>query len=472
VHDLLLNDILQWILPTHPLTLLIKFVTVLTMLMGTTLYVVLEYYDSSGSSSHSTMAVATAACVGVASCWMFYYRRVLASLGKPWMDPRLVARNRLSMHVPIRLFSSLPEARAAACRPCQVARNSAVGTLAVGASLTRNVLRLDDYPWNFSYYETAEEGLAAVFKADPDDAKPMKIPSNWMMCGYDKPIYTNQKYPWPCQPPIVPHENPTGMYRLEFDLPEDWCSELGSDFTIMFHGIESCCFVYLNGQLAGFSKDSRLPCEFDITSMVEHTGNVLQVVVIRWSDGSYVEDQDHWWMAGIHRSVELIRRPASADILDYQVQADSSGHITCSVDCRAAFPTRGEREIVLELYNDEQLTPDGDWKEGSCIWKAARTIDAQVQCNVSDMVDSSKIRTWTAETPNLYTLTVSLLVEGQIQQVESCRVGFRTVEIKDGMVLVNGRRITVCGMNRHEHDPDHGKVVSLERMKQDICILK
>jgi beta-galactosidase len=318
--------------------------------------------------------------------------------------------------------------------------------------------------------------LAAVYASHNTDAakgKPIPVPSNWMMHGYDKNIYTNIKYPWPCQPPIVPHENPTGIYRLEFDLPDDWCDgNIGSDVTILFHGVESCCFVYLNGQLIGFSKDSKLPCEFDITDTVQHAANVLQVVVIRWSDGSYVEDQDQWWMAGIHRSVELIRRPAGADILDYQVQADASGNITCSVDCRTTFPMVGERQIVLELYEDEQLTVDGEWKEGPCIWKAVRTIDAQVQCNVSDMVDASKVRTWTAETPNLYTLTVSLLVENEVQQVESCRVGFRTVEIKKGMVMVNGRRITVCGMNRHEHDPDHGKVVSLERMKQDICILK
>jgi hypothetical protein len=524
VHDLFFNDLLQFLLPTHPLTLLVKFGTVLTMLMGLTLYTVLEYYPRPSrhddhdeddifeyysysrkhdpEDSFTVTLVATSACIVVAGCWIYYYRRVLSSLGKPWMDPRLVARNRLPMHVPMRLHSSVQAARAAACRPDMVARKSAKvnkskvnnnnssngsttphvnegASASVSEGLTRNVLRLDDLDWTFTFFETAEEGLAAVYATDNDGKekqkeKPIPVPSNWMMHGYDKNIYTNIKYPWPCQPPIVPHENPTGIYRLDFDLPDDWCDgdSLGSDFTVLFHGVESCCFVYLNGQLIGFSKDSKLPCEFDITDTVQHDANVLQVVVIRWSDGSYVEDQDQWWMAGIHRSVELIRRPAGADILDYQVQADASGNITCSVDCRTTFPVAGERQIVLELYEDEQLTVDGEWKEGPCIWKAVRTIDAQVQCNVSDMVDASKVRTWTAETPNLYTLTVSLLVDDKVQQVESCRVGFRTVEIKKGMVMVNGRRITVCGMNRHEHDPDHGKVVSLERMKQDICILK
>jgi beta-galactosidase len=176
--------------------------------------------------------------------------------------------------------------------------------------------------------------------------------------------------------------------------------------------------------------------------------------------------------ASCHASSHLIFHYTSADILDYQIQADASGHITCCVDFRAAFPARGERQIVLELFDDEQLSPDGDWKPGVCVWKAVRAVEARLQCTVSDMVGSQQIQAWTAETPNLYTLTVSLLVNGEIQQVESCRVGFRTVEIKKGQVTVNGRPITVCGMNRHEHDPDHGKVVSLERMKQDICILK
>jgi beta-galactosidase len=185
-------------------------------------------------------------------------------------------------------------------------------------------------------------------------------------------------------------------------------------------------------------------------------------------------------MAGIHRSVELIRRPRLADILDYQVQADASGHISCHVEYRRRRST--DSKIVVRLYDDEQITPDGDqWKPGKCVWTMASDdlSGDSGTCCLSDDIVVTDLRLWTAETPNLYTLTISLETKsnesgtaGKVLQAESCRVGFRTVEIHDGAVHVNGRRIMVCGMNRHEHDPDHGKVVSLERMKQDICLLK
>jgi len=191
-------------------------------------------------------------------------------------------------------------------------------------------------------------------------------------------------------------------------------------------------------------------------------------------------------MAGIHRSVELIRRPAGADIVDYTVQADASGHITCHVECRR--PTRDPhgrrpRRIVAQLYDDQPLDADGDaWKKGTCVWTASHELNdsnhfSTINCNLSGDVAADHLRLWSAETPHLYTLVVSVETAEKdgsavVKQAESCRVGFRTVDIHNGAVHVNGKPITVCGMNRHEHDPDHGKVISLERMKQDICLLK
>jgi len=195
---------------------------------------------------------------------------------------------------------------------------------------------------------------------------------------------------------------------------------------------------------------------------------------------------------GIHRSVELIRRPTGADILDYQVQADASGHITCHVECRR--PTTGATNycnVVARLYDDQQLTADGDeWEEGKCVWTASKEIskknsDNHISFNLSGDIDAADLCLWTAETPHLYTLTLSVetktvldehapetKVTTVVMQAESCRVGFRTVDIHDGAVHVNGRRITICGMNRHEHCPDNGKVVSVDLMKKDICLLK
>lgn len=575
VHDLVFNDVLRFVLPTHRRTHLLRFAVVLAALVGLLAYhatrawlaitasgtstgedgdddrldwdvppwivrcCILDRHhrsddtvmSSESSSDANTCATNTAAAVPhyvltthawklrlllcvvlieAAALWIFHFhRRVLRQLvweRRAWMDPAVPALRRLPLHAPLRLFSGVAQARRAACVPQLVARNdensnTIPASSETAAPYTDNVWRMDGLPWMFSFFETAEEGLAAAQQNSTTilkDSKRIPVPSNWTLQGYDKPIYTNMKYPWPCEPPLVPHENPTGLYQLEFELPAQWREENfdACHFFIAFHGVESAYYVYLNGQFVGFSKDSRLPAEFDVTSTLNGSGSktkqFLQVVVLRWSDGSYVEDQDQWWMAGIHRSVELVRRPAGADVTDFAVQADASGHLQCHVESRRQSPRDGavRRRISVELYDDEQIDADGDaWKQGQCTWSAVHEItddddDGQTMiqsCTLSGDVPSPRL--WTAETPNLYTLVVVLEVSDddndnhndnnwRVAQAESCRVGFRTVDIHDGVVHVNGQRITVCGMNRHEHDPDHGKVVSLERMKQDICLLK
>jgi len=392
--------------------------------------------------------------------------------------------------------------------------------------LTPNVLLLDDMNWKFQLLPTVEEALALVHRdirttnandnestttTSEQDWSSIRIPGNWMLQGFDDvPIYTNQKYPFPCQPPIVPRQNPTGCYRLHISLPSDWHAEHHEDdqYSIVLHGIESACFVYWNGKELGFFKDSRLPSEFFIPRHLLSLGDatnrdpVLHLVVARWSDGSYLEDQDHWWMAGIHRSVELIRRRPGADIVDYKVRSSASGHLSVSVKMRkASVPML----VTARLFADEQLTADGDWKAASNeIWsqqKLTTTGGTATVASTNTSTESSSttvtlafkgridnVQRWTAETPNLYTLVLeeerpsgtTSDVEGEHDswlhdhknQVESCRVGFRTIDITNGVLRCNQEKIMICGINRHEHDPDHGKVVSLDRMKQDITVLK
>lgn len=473
VHDLVFNDILLWVLPTHALTLMIKFSVVVVCLLTASLYAGFRSILMKEEFAKSWWWMVTAG-VGFLSIgiWCFYYRRVLDLVfhGKTWMDPTIPAINRLAMHVPLRLFESEEAARRAACQPQLTALND-------DPKKAPNVWRMDDLEWKFLLKDTAEEGLEFVQRQLPsaeEEWNRIPIPSNWTMQGFckDKPIYTNMIYPFPCQPPVVPHKNATGIYRVNFDLPWETKPSM-DDFTLLFHGVESACYVYLNHKFVGFSKDSRLPAEFDVTPYLQQSGNLLEVVVMRWSDGSYVEDQDHWWMAGIHRSVELIRRSAEADLLDYQVQADASGHLTCSVDLR---PTANGKILQMKLFNDRQISGNGEeWEQRACILTKDCKIDVDQQpVTLSTDVDPSFLKLWTAETPHLYTITLSVLSEDKAtpHQVESCRVGFRTVDIHDGAVHVNGRPITVCGMNRHEHCPDNGKVVSMERMMEDICILK
>lgn len=413
-----------------------------------------------------------------------------------------------------------------------------------------NVWNINTLQWEFALFTTPQNALrtiaAGATNATSSDTQqegvlhifqPVTVPSLWTMddtVTADNPIYTNIQYPFYQKgylpPPLVPEYNPTGIYRVELPYINDdtdsssgnivdatnsiididdvtSSSSVSSQYTILLHGIESACYVYMNDIFVGFTKDSRLPAEFDITSALiesvrqqqqakEKLVFVLQLVVVRWSDGSYVEDQDHWSMAGIHRSIEIIKRPNASSIIDYIVQADANGHLSCVVSldspsaCKSnAFNTT---KLIARLYNDQQLNAIGtDWKQGECIWTSSHELSSSGQCpddynnatiTISDMIEN--VKTWTAETPNLYTLTLSLVHTTNVDSVlqcESCRVGFRTVNIasccnssnsNDNEVQINGKRITICGMNRHEHDPDTGKVISVEQMCKDICVLK
>ena len=441
--------------------------------------------------------------------WLAYYFHILQSIGKVWMDPRVPGFRRLPMHVSqMRYLTSVDAARAAACQPILVStidfttteqsqqqpqpqpeqqpqqQQQQVGNTTLVAP---NIWKLDQQEWKFQYHDTVEQALHIIHGTNNDNDNDnnnnnnsnnndtwasMDIPSNWMMRGYDKPIYTNVKYPFrPCVPPFVPKMNPTGIYKMEFKLPLPWTmkKDQAAEYTLLFHGVESASFVYLNKLLVGFSKDSRLPFELDISAALRYDDtNVLEVVVIRWSDGSYVEDQDHWWMAGIHRSVELIQKPMTMAITDFRVQADDDGLLEVVIDCK----TGSKGKVVMTLYQDEQVSPDGGMVEGPMVWTTTAMVTDEGKCEIAETIHP-RPKLWSAELPNLYTLVLEYVLEsGEVSQVESCRIGFRSVEIQNGQVLVNDKRITVCGINRHEHDPKEGKVVSLARMKQDIEICK
>ena len=499
--DLYMSDVMNTISPVNLRNRMIQTVAIAVGLLYASVRWILPADDSEGTSwNHLLVGVVLAA---TAMYYVYRHRRIFEAAwgNKPWMNPTIPAINRKPMHVPLRLFATEEAARRAACLPQLVAMSTNTATSTTSSSATDdsqaaeetnlapNIWKLDKLDWEFQLTPTVEEGLAlvkpqqgATTTSTPTTSSSnhskwdkMDVPSNWMMRGYDQCIYTNHVYPIPCDPPLVPHENPTGIYKLHFDIPDGWLEGRdAADFTLFLHGIESACFVFLNHQQIGFTKDSRLPAEFDVTPALQDKDNTLHLVVIRWSDGSFVEDQDHWWMAGVHRSVELIRRPRGVDITDFHVHADASGRLKVLVDTRQAFPAtaNSRRAIVARLYDDLQLSPDGkDWKKGSEIWTGTQTVPEDGPCILGGTI-SPLPKLWTAETPNLYTLTLALMDGDKELQVESCRVGFRTVEIVDGLVLVNGKKITVCGVNRHEHDPDNGKVVSHASMKLDIEILK
>lgn len=486
IHDLWANELLLWVLPTHLLTHLIKFVFGLLVLLAGFLWFTIQRQVEEQTYYGYVLSLFQWCLMGLSiPAWVYwYYHGTLYAHGKPWMDPTLPAVNRMEMHVPLRLFENAEKARRAACLPQLVSRIE---------DHTPNVLLLDHLDWKFQLLSSVEDALLLVYRdningnerwgtdEDGGDWSPIKVPGNWMLQGFDDiPIYTNQKYPFPCQPPIVPRQNPTGVYKLRLSIPTEWYEYPLEEqqLSVLLHGIESACFVFWNGELLGLFKDSRLSSEFAIPThlLEDEVGDiVLHIVVVRWSDGSYMEDQDHWWMAGIHRSVELIRRRPGADILDYHVSSPASGDLTVSVQLQELPSTpvlaSTERIVTARLYADQQLTADGDWKRAKEeIW--SQSLNGENSTILQFKGQIPNVQSWTAETPNLYTLVLEQQSNNSVTQVESCRVGFRSIDINEGILHVNGKQIMICGINRHEHDPDHGKVVSIDRMKQDITTLK
>ena len=287
--------------------------------------------------------------------------------------------------------------------------------------------------WKFKYFDKYIDAPECPNEITDWDTIP--VPSNWQMYGYGKPGYTNVNYPHPVDAPWVPDENPLGIYRRSIFISDDWA---GRDTFIMFAGVDSCFYLYVNSELAGYSQGSHLPSEFDITKYLNKGENLITVKVLKWCDGSYLEDQDCFRMSGIFRDVYLLSR-AKNRIADIAIKTDLS---TVS----AKFDYDGE--VVCTLY-------DGDMQLQS------KTATG----SVSFTVDNAKM--WTAETPNLYTLIFSANGE-YIPQ----RIGFRTIEVKDGVFLFNGVAVKIKGVNRHDTHPTLGHVTPKEAMMYDLTQMK
>ncbi|EJT53190.1 beta-galactosidase [Trichosporon asahii var. asahii CBS 2479] len=300
--------------------------------------------------------------------------------------------------------------------------------------------------WDFHLSPTAQgsdEFSTPDYHADKGWAK-LPVPSNWAMPehGYDRPQYQNIRFPWPVTPPYAPtDDNPTGRYRLEFKLPAHWPRGDGEKAVLRFDGIESWAKVWLNGKELGTSLGSRLPVEFDATDAIKETGNVLAVKVCQWSAGSYVEDQDQWWLAGIFRDVTLISRPKNG-VLDHFVHASydhKTGKGTLKVDSVPAGRVRVP-ELGIDISTGEEITVP--------------------------------VEPWSAEIPRLYTGTLSTgsIDEGGEKLI--LRIGFRTVTIEDSQIKVNGKRILINGVNRHEFHPRLGRALDSATMLHDIQLMK
>lgn len=292
----------------------------------------------------------------------------------------------------------------------------------------------------------------------------ISVPSNWQLKGYGKPIYTNIEHPFKPEPPLVPKDsNETGLYIRYFDLPDHWQDK---QVIVNFNGVQSAFYLWVNGKEVGYSEGSMLPAEFDLSPYLQNGQNKLALKVIRWSDASYLEDQDFWRLSGIFRDVELFAFP-SASIKDVHVGIDLDDNyehakLTLISELHSTQKVK-EAELLLKLYRpdgslvlDETLVLEDLHK--STNYKLNRTIENPLK--------------WTAETPDLYTLSITLVLEGEVQMSLAKKIGFREVEILNGQICVNGKAILFKGVNRHEFDPVHGRAISIESIKQDLMLMK
>ena len=374
-----------------------------------------------------------------------------------WENPQVVGRNKAPAH--------------ATLVPYQDAATALRGDRDASA-----FFRLLNGDWAFAWSPNpaaAPDG----FYADDFDAggwDTIPVPSNWQLQGYGTPMYTNVQYPFPPDnmPEVPKDDNPVGCYRTTFTVPAGWA---GRRVFIVFDGVDSAFYLWVNGKEVGYSQDSRLPAEFDLTPYLRPGENTLAVRVYRWSDGSYLEDQDFWRLSGIYRDVYLYAAPA-VHLRDVWVRTeldadyrDADLKVRVDVTAYADGVTPDGYQVTATLYDAEQQRVA---ESVSRIPDEPAFSDARER-HLDLTMPVAAPRQWSAEDPTLYTLLVTLTdAAGEVLEVQAYRVGFRKVEIRDGKILINGVPVYFRGANRHEHDPDTGHAVSVASMIEDILLMK
>lgn len=334
--------------------------------------------------------------------------------------------------------------------------------------------------WKFSWAPIPEDAPKNFFRADYDDSdwSAIPVPSNWELQGHGTAIYTNIRYPFiPVNPPLVPaDDNPTGSYRTTFNVPEDWKD---MQITLQFGGVSSAFHIWVNGNHVGYGQDSMLPSEFDITPYLKEGENLLAVQVYRWSDGVYLEDQDHWRLSGIQRDVFITASP-KVQLYDFFVKTDlNEAYRDATLRIRPKIKVFNDQSIdgwrlEAQLFDDKQnpvLTQNLTRPVKEIIHEYYNQRGKPKFGLLEAKIPNPK--KWSAEHPNLYTLVFYLKDgKGFIKEYRSTKIGFREAELKDGELFVNGVSVLLYGVNRHDHDAVKGKVVNEDLMLKDILTMK
>lgn len=377
--------------------------------------------------------------LGLAGCALLSAN---AQTFKEWQDERVNEINRAAMHTHFFAYENAEKAGS------DVKENS------------KNFMSMNG-SWKFFWVKNADQRPTDFWRVGYNDKgwDDMKVPAVWELNGYGDPIYVNIGYPWRNQyknnPPHVPTEkNHVGSYRREFVIPADWS---GKDIVAHFGAVSSNMYLWVNGKFVGYSEDSKLEAEFDLTPYVKPgQKNLIAFQVFRWCDGSYFEDQDFFRYTGVARDCYLYARNKKR-IDDIRVVPDldaeyKSGSLTVNLSLK------GNAAVSLELLDAAN--------------KTIATAEVKGAGKQSSVIRVDNPNKWTAETPYLYTLRATLKECGKVTEVVPLKVGFRKIELKNSQLLVNGQPVLFKGADRHEMDPDGGYVVSRERMIQDIQIMK
>lgn len=339
------------------------------------------------------------------------------------------------------------------------------------------VLSLDG-KWKFHFTPDSKDRPIDFYKDEKlfQEWDDIQVPSCWQMLGYGTPIYTNITYPFPADPPFIERTNPVGSYLKKFTLPKGWEN---NQLILHFGSIASAGYVWVNGQFVGYSQDSRLPAEFDVTKLVHPGENTIAVQVFRWSDGSYVEDQDHWRMSGLEREVLLLAQP-KVSINDFFVRTKFDETLdNALLQVRPKISVQGKVDTKGWTLDAQLYRPDNQPEFSSPISISVNKIRFErypQRDNVPFGLIQKEVKEpqkWSAEKPVLYTLVLTLKDEnGKVAEARSCKVGFRQIKIKDGVFMVNGKAIKIHGVNRHDHSPTGGKTVSHQEMLEDVLMMK
>ncbi len=325
--------------------------------------------------------------------------------------------------------------------------------------------------WKFNWVKKPADRPADFHEKDYDTSKwdDIQVPGNWELQGHGLPIYTNVKYVFPKNPPHIPHNyNPVGSYVKEFEMPHDWS---GKDVFIYFGAVRSAMYLWVNGEEVGYSQGSKTPAQFNITKYVNAGKNKIAAAIYRWSDASYIEDQDFWRLSGMDREVYLYATDKVA-IDDIHVEAGLTNDYQDGT-FKLTVKIRNTASRIIDNYQLNVQLLDGEkiiFQE-NCTDDFSRRSEAYLTAKVVSTI--FQVKKWTAETPNLYKLLLTLTDnEGNELEATSLDVGFRSVEIKNAQLLINGVAVMFKGVNLHEHDPVTGHDVSEERIVEDMRLMK